>query len=272
MLMGALLVVSMLAAAKEAAGYMAVSTGKVRTGTAGTEASGEGTVGAEAFGEGAADAEASGIGTVAAGDDIAAGAARGGELPCVVVDAGHGGWDPGKVGIGGTLEKDLNLEIALILKQYLEADDIRVILTRDSDEGLYDEDASNKKVQDMKRRVALIDGAHPVMAVSIHQNSYHEEPVHGAQVFYYTNSGEGRKLAELIQGELTEKADPENKRQAKSNDSYYLLKKTTAPIVIVECGFLSNGSEEERLNTKSYQDRLAWAIHMGITRYLNGQE
>ncbi len=261
MLMGVLLVVSMLAAAKEAAGYMAVSTGKVRTGT----------VGAEASGEGAADAEASGTGTVAAGDN-AAGAARGGELPCVVVDAGHGGWDPGKVGIGGTLEKDLNLEIALILKQYLEADDIRVILTRDSDEGLYDENASNKKVQDMKRRVALIDEAHPAVAVSIHQNSYHEEPVHGAQVFYYTNSEEGRKLAELIQGEMTEKADPENKRQAKSNDSYYLLKRTTVPIVIVECGFLSNSSEEERLNTKSYQDRLAWAVHMGILRYLNGQE
>lgn len=194
------------------------------------------------------------------------------DLPCVVIDAGHGGRDPGKVGINGVLEKDLNLEIALLLKQFLEADDIRVILTRDSDGGLYDENASNKKVQDMKRRVALIEEAHPVITVSIHQNSYHEESVHGAQVFYYTNSAEGKKLADVIQEELIEKADPDNKKQAKANDSYYLLKKTGTPIVIVECGFLSNSAEAEKLCTDSYRERIAWAIHMGVMRYLNAQE
>lgn len=194
------------------------------------------------------------------------------DLPCVVIDAGHGGRDPGKVGINGVLEKDLNLEIALLLKQFLEADDIRVILTRDSDVGLYDENASNKKVQDMKRRVALIEEAHPVITVSIHQNSYHEESVHGAQVFYYTNSAEGKKLADVIQEELIEKADPDNKKQAKGNDSYYLLKKTGTPIVIVECGFLSNSAEAEKLCTDSYRERIAWAIHMGVVRYLNAQE
>lgn len=194
------------------------------------------------------------------------------DLPCVVIDAGHGGRDPGKVGINGVLEKDLNLEIALLLKQFLEADDIRVILTRDSDVGLYDENASNKKVQDMKRRVALIEEAHPVITVSIHQNSYHEESVHGAQVFYYTNSAEGKKLADVIQEELIEKADPDNKKQAKANDSYYLLKKTGTPIVIVECGFLSNSAEAEKLCTDSYRERIAWAIHMGVVRYLNAQE
>ncbi len=190
-------------------------------------------------------------------------------LPCVVIDAGHGGSDPGKVGINGVLEKDLNLEIALLVKKFLEAEDVKVVLTREDEGGLYDADASNKKVQDMKRRVELIDRTAPVLAVSIHQNSYPEESVHGSQVFYYTDSVEGRKLAEILQEELTEKADPDNKRQIKANDSYYLLKKTDTPIVIVECGFLSNSAEAEKLCTDSYQERLAWAIHMGIIRYLN---
>lgn len=189
--------------------------------------------------------------------------------PCVVIDAGHGGIDPGKVGINGALEKDINLQIALQVKEFLEANDIRVVMTRETDDGLYDADASNKKVQDMKRRVALIEEEAPVLTVSIHQNSYPEEYVHGAQVFYYNGSTGGQKLAEEIQAQLVEKADPENKRQVKANDSYYLLKKTGVPIVIVECGFLSNQEEAEKLCTEEYQEKLAWAIHMGIIRHLN---
>ena len=189
---------------------------------------------------------------------------------CVVIDAGHGGDDPGKVGINGAWEKDINLQVAERLKLFLEANDIEVVMTRESDEGLYDANASNKKVQDMKRRIELIEETAPVLTVSIHQNSYPEEYVHGAQVFYYTGSREGRQLAEMIQNQLVEKADPENKRQVKANDSYYLLKKTGVPIVIVECGFLSNSAEAEKLCTPEYQDRIAWAIHMGILQYLNG--
>lgn len=188
---------------------------------------------------------------------------------CVVIDAGHGGDDPGKVGINGAKEKDINLQIAERVKRYLEANDVEVVMTRESDAGLNDADASNKKVQDMKRRIQLIDESKPVVTVSIHQNSYPEEYVHGAQVFYYTGSAQGQKLAESIQTQLTEKADPENKRQIKANDSYYLLKKTDVPIVIVECGFLSNSAEAEKLCTPEYQERVAWAIHMGILRYLN---
>lgn len=188
---------------------------------------------------------------------------------CVVIDAGHGGDDPGKVGINGAKEKDINLQVAERLKLYLEANDIEVVMTRESDEGLYDADASNKKVQDMKRRIEMIDEAAPVLTVSIHQNSYPEEYVHGAQVFYYTGSQEGQQLAEHIQNQLVERADPENKRQVKANDSYYLLKKTGVPIVIVECGFLSNSAEAEKLCSPGYQDRIAWAIHMGILQYLN---
>ena len=194
------------------------------------------------------------------------------EKRCVVIDAGHGGDDPGKVGINGANEKDVNLQIAELVKQYLEMNDVEVVMTRESDAGLNDADASNKKVQDMKRRIALIEETAPAVTVSIHQNSYPEEYVHGAQVFYYTGSAQGQRLAESIQKQIVENVDPENKRQVKANDSYYLLKKTGVPIVIVECGFLSNSAEAEKLCTPEYQQRVAWAIHMGILQYLNENE
>lgn len=191
------------------------------------------------------------------------------ERPCVVVDAGHGGADPGKVGVDGSLEKDLNLQIARKLARFLEAADVDVVLTRESDAGLYDENVSNKKVQDMKNRVQIIEEKKPALTVSIHQNSYHEEYVHGAQVFYYTGSEESKELAERIQQELAAQIDPDNARQAKANDSYYLLKKTSSPIVIVECGFLSNYEEAQKLSSEHYQEKIAWAIHMSILQYLN---
>lgn len=169
------------------------------------------------------------------------------------------------------MEKDINLQIAKLLKQFLEAEGIEVIMTRETDAGLYDENASNKKVQDMKRRLAIIEGTAPVLALSIHQNSYHEEYVQGAQVFYYTTSQTGKELAELLQEQLISHVDQENKRVAKGNDSYYLLKKTTTPIVIAECGFLSNREEAELLSNRIYQERVAWALHMGIMQYMNRQ-
>ena len=187
---------------------------------------------------------------------------------CVVVDAGHGGSDPGKVGVNSALEKDVNLQIAKMLQNFLEAEDIKVVMTREDEKGLYDEGSSNKKVQDMKRRLAIIEEADPVLVISVHQNSYHEEYVKGAQVFYYQTSEKSRKLAELLQEQLRV-LDGENKRQAKGNDSYYLLKKTEKPIVIVECGFLSNRAEAEKLVTPYYQEKLAWNIHMGVMKYIN---
>lgn len=194
------------------------------------------------------------------------------EIITVVIDAGHGGNDPGKIGTNGALEKDINLQIAVILQSFLEANDIRVVMTRKTDEGLYDTDASNKKVQDLRRRIAMIEESGPHLVVSIHQNSYHEEYVSGAQVFFYTGSKAGQDLAEKIQTRLVEGLDSENHRQVKANDSYYLLKKTARPIVIVECGFLSNDSEAEKLVSRHYQERVAWEIHLGILQYLNEKE
>lgn len=188
---------------------------------------------------------------------------------CVVIDAGHGGVDPGKIGVNGELEKEINLEIAFMLKQFLEAADIKVVMTRETDCGLYEESSDHKKAEDMKNRVALIEKTAPTLTVSIHQNSYEEEFVHGAQVFYYTASAQGEKLADLIQKQMVKTLEPENNRQIKENNNYYMLKKTKVPIVIVECGFLSNYEEASKLTDKLYQQKIAWAIHLGILQYLN---
>ena len=193
------------------------------------------------------------------------------EQVCIVLDAGHGGDDPGKIGINGSREKEINLAITKKVKDYLEANDIKVVLTREGDEGLYDAGAENKKVQDMKRRIEIMEEAQPLAVVSIHQNSYPEEYVKGAQVFYHKDSKEGEQLAALLQEQLRLKLNPENHRQIKANDSYYLLKKTQIPTVIVECGFLSNSKEAALLADEEYQMKVAWAIHMGILQYINKQ-
>ena len=130
----------------------------------------------------------------------------------IVIDAGHGGIDPGKIGIHGEQEKEINLKIAEFLKTFLELDGYEVVMTRTEDGGLYDENTSNKKVQDMKRRIEVIEEADPILVVSIHQNSYSEEYVKGGQVFYYGTSEVSKDLAETIQKQLKQ-LDPENKRE-----------------------------------------------------------
>lgn len=189
----------------------------------------------------------------------------------VIIDAGHGGDDPGKIGVDGVQEKDLNLKMALALRDLLEQQDVEVLMTREDAGGLYDERTSNKKVQDMRRRCELINREKPACVISIHQNSYHEESIHGAQVFYYKTSKESGELAKILQKELARVVEPTNHRQAKANDTYYLLKKTEAPTVIVECGFLSNWDECAKLQNEEYQAKLVWAIQMGVLKYLNGK-
>lgn len=193
------------------------------------------------------------------------------EKPVVVLDAGHGGNDPGKVAVDGSLEKDINLAITLKLKSYLEQSDVKVVLTRESDKGLYKDKDSSKKMADMKTRCSKIAEAEPDIVVSIHQNSYHQEEIFGGQVFYYKNSDKGKKLAESIQRRFDYVLGEQNTRVAKSNDNYYLLLHVKCPIVITECGFLSNWNEASKLNSEEYQDKLAWTIHMGIMEYLNGR-
>ncbi|SCI48387.1 N-acetylmuramoyl-L-alanine amidase AmiC precursor [uncultured Roseburia sp.] len=188
---------------------------------------------------------------------------------CICIDAGHGGDDPGKIGVNDEQEKDLNLQIAYKLKTLMEQQDIKVVMLRETDDDLSDEGAKSKKVSDMQNRVAAIEESKAILTVSIHQNSYPDASVKGAQVFYYSESAEGKLLAECIQDSLKQRVDTGNTRQAKANDSYYMLKKTPTPTVIVECGFLSSYEESALLSEELYQERLAWAILMGVMQYLN---
>jgi len=192
------------------------------------------------------------------------------ERPVIVIDVGHGGSDPGKVGVDGSLEKDINLQIALRLKTYLEQSDVSVVMTREEDIDLHSEGAGSKKMADMKRRCEIAEENGADLVVSIHQNSYHEESVSGGQVFYYEDSDEGKKLAEILQKRFSYVLGADNRRLAKANSSYYLLLHIKCPIVIVECGFLSNWREAALLQQEDYQDRMAWTIHMGVLEYLNG--
>ena len=190
----------------------------------------------------------------------------------VVLDAGHGGKDPGAEGANGALEKDINLSIAVRLKSLLEQNDIFVVMTRDEDKDLATEQAKNRKNEDMRARAALISETAPAVMVSIHQNSYPEAEVDGAQVFYYSGSEEGKRLGNMVQESLKSEIKDGNHRVAKANKEYYLLKKSNCPAVIVECGFLSNPAEAEKLSTEEYQEKLAFAIHLGIMEYINTEK
>ena len=190
----------------------------------------------------------------------------------VVIDVGHGGNDPGKIGVDNVKEKDVNLQIALCLKAQLQARGVKVILTREGDVCLATNGATNKKVSDMHNRVSLINASGADYMISIHQNSYQSEGVKGAQVFYYKASEDGKKLAEAIQASFKQNLDPENGREAKANDSYYILLNVKCPAVIAECGFLSNYEEAELLEQEKYQEKVAKAVAEGVEEYFSGKQ
>lgn len=180
----------------------------------------------------------------------------------VLLDPGHGGIDAGKTGINGAKEKDINLNIALYIKKLLEKEKISVIMTRAEDCRL-----AETQVEDLKERVRIMNEEQPVLAVSIHQNSYHDESVRGAQVFYYSDSAKGKKAGEIMQNALNENLEG-NGKEAKANRSYYILKKTEVPVIIVECGFLSNYEEAEKLADEEYQQTMADVVREGIVNYI----
>lgn len=185
----------------------------------------------------------------------------------IILDAGHGGWDPGKAGVAGDDEKNINLVIMGKLQQYLEQGGAIVYITRATDEAL-----GSKKRGDMAERKKIANESSGDILVSIHQNAFPSTGVKGAQVFYHKSSEQGKRLAESVQDELKLKVDSENKRLAKQNSDYYILRTTEIPAIIVECGFLSNPTEETLLNDEAYQDKVAWAIYLGITDYFSEEE
>lgn len=187
----------------------------------------------------------------------------------MVIDSGHGGFDPGKVNADGVVEKDINLQIAMKLKEELENQGIEIVLTRDSDKGMYEETSKSKKMDDLNNRCHLIGETEPLCTISIHQNSFPDETVYGPQVFYYHESESSAQLAELVQNSLNTRLEVEKPRETKNNQSYYLLKKSPSTTIIVECGFLSNGEDAAKLVTEEYQWQVAQAICDGVMGYVD---
>ena len=184
----------------------------------------------------------------------------------VVIDPGHGGWDPGKAGKTGSDEKDINLDIAVELGRLLESGGYMVFFTRKADEAL-----GGTKREDMKMRILTSDDFDADIFISIHQNSFPSPKAKGAQVFYYDSSEKSRLLAECIQESLIENLDNTNTRTPKANRDYYILKNTKIPAAIIECGFLSNPEEEKNLNADEYRKKAAWAVYLGIVQYFSLQ-
>ena len=200
--------------------------------------------------------------------EAAAVSARMSQKKVIVVDCGHGGIDPGMIGIDGLKEKEFNLAIGMKLKKALEDYGYQVVMTRETDTGLYDEDSQNKKAQDMQKRILLIQKVDPVLTVSIHQNSYEDSAVKGPQVFYYRDSAQGEALAKKIQEKLNENLEVERPREIKGNTTYYLLKRSPGVLNIVECGFLTNPEEAASLSSEEYQEKVAQAIADGVKEYI----
>ena len=189
----------------------------------------------------------------------------------IIIDAGHGGEDSGAVGINGTLEKDLNLSIAVLIGNELTQRGYTVIYTRTEDKMLYLPEENIKgmrKISDLKNRCKVTMQYEDCILISIHMNSFGSSKYSGLQVYYADGNDESRILATKIQNAVREELQPENKRQVKNGKSLYLLENSNGTPVIIECGFLSNESECEKLSQKEYQKELSFSISCGIIEYI----
>ncbi len=193
-------------------------------------------------------------------------------ITCVVIDAGHGGEDGGASSAAGLVEKDVNLAVALSLREQLEAAGIPCVMTRTEDKLLYDRSVDyqgRKKVLDLAARRAVADATEGCLFVSIHMNAFPSEREYGMQVWYGVADPRSREVAEKIQaGSLS--LTPENRRKTRAAGSnIYLLDRAVCPAVLVECGFLSNPAEAEKLGDAAYRDAVATVIFCGILPFVN---
>ena len=187
----------------------------------------------------------------------------------IVIDPGHGGYDPGAIGALGTREKDITLQVSERLARRLSRDGALVVLIRKGDEDFVTPGPGTSKKRDLDARLEIIEQKNPEIVISIHVNSFGSQ-WSGAQTFFQPNSEQGAELARLIQDEL--KAATNTNREAITINTSYLLNNINVPGCIVELGFLSNPQEEKRLIDPAYQERLAEAIYRGILRYMAGRK
>lgn len=191
----------------------------------------------------------------------------------IILDAGHGGEDGGAVSSDGVVEKDINLSIALKLRDILEASGYNVIMTREKDIAIYDDDAESlreKKRSDLHNRLDIIEknSGENTVFVSIHQNKFPDAKYHGTQVFYSKHDPKSMDLAGAVRKSVTQFLQPDNTREIKeANKKIYLLNNAQIPAIVVECGFLSNPEECEKLSDKNYQSEMAFSVYCGLIDY-----
>ncbi len=193
------------------------------------------------------------------------------ELPTIIIDAGHGG-DDGGASANDIIEKDLNLSISKILYDLFTSNGFNVVMTRTDDNSIDTNGTTirEKKVSDMKNRLEIYNSDLNNIVISIHQNKFEQEKYNGTQIFYSPNNENSVNLAESIKSSIITLIQPKNTRECKkATKDIYLLYNAKVPAVIVECGFISNVNEAEKLKTDSYQKQLAFSIYLGVADYIN---
>lgn len=192
--------------------------------------------------------------------------------PTIIIDAGHGGIDGGAVGVGGEVEKEINLAISLTLRDIFLVNGYQVVMTRETDISIHDEGAKSVKQQktsDLHNRLALVESYPNAVFLSVHQNKFGDRSSKGTQVFYSPNNPQSENLAKAIQTHVVELLQPENKREnKKAGKNLYLMYNAKCPAVLVECGFLSNPEEVKKLSQTEYQNQMALTIFYSVVEYL----
>lgn len=181
----------------------------------------------------------------------------------IIVDAGHGSPDGGAVGASGTVEKDINLAIAQKTGEILENRGFKVIYTRTDDNGIYDENEDTirqKKVSDMRKRRKIMETSGADLFVSIHMNAFENSGANGLHIFYSAEHDAIKPLAESIQSNIAQITGAQTHTVKTVSEDLFLMKNPPLPCILAECGFLSNPTEEKKLNDDNYQSRIAWAI------------
>ena len=192
------------------------------------------------------------------------------EKNLVIIDAGHGGEDPGAIGISGVYEKDLNLEIAFTLGEMLEERGFAVLYTRVDDKLLYTEAENIKgirKISDLKNRCKIAAEYPKALFISVHMNSYGSPNLSGLQVYYSLENEHSKILANKIQSNVKTALQNDNNRKIKPGKDIYILENIENTAVLIECGFITNGNECKKLSEKEYQKQLCLAIVCGIIEY-----
>lgn len=192
----------------------------------------------------------------------------------IIIDAGHGGEDPGAVGVNGVLEKDLDLQIALEMGRMFEEKGYVVVYTRTDDRLLYTEEENIhgiRKISDLKNRCKVAARYPDAIFVSIHMNSFGSSKYSGLQVYYSEENEKSHSLADTIQNKVVSELQNYNKRVTKPGKNIYVLENISNVAVLVECGFLTNEAECKKLSEKEYQKELSFSIVCGIIEYIENK-